>query len=126
MHYSQPSPKPVFAAHSSGLLAKSTMSISEHDVLRIARLARIELSAESAAQTQHELNGILSLIEELQAVDTRGITPMAHPLEACQDIRLRLRDDLAASTNTIEQRETLMQNAPAKEAGLFLVPTVIE
>lgn len=102
------------------------MSIPEHDVLRIARLARLEMSAEGAQRAQQELNGILELIQELQAIDTTGITPMAHPLEAHQAIELRLRDDAAAPTHTTEQRDALMRNAPAKDAGLFLVPTVIE
>jgi aspartyl-tRNA(Asn)/glutamyl-tRNA(Gln) amidotransferase subunit C len=102
------------------------MSISEHDVLRIAKLARIELTPEQRAQSQTELTGILGLIEKLQSVDTSGIVPMAHPLEAHQDIHLRLRDDVAADTATEAGRDTLMQNAPARHDGLFLVPTVIE
>jgi aspartyl-tRNA(Asn)/glutamyl-tRNA(Gln) amidotransferase subunit C len=102
------------------------MSISELDVVRIAKLARIELTPEQIAQSQSELNGILGLIETLQSVDTQGIVPMAHPLEAHQDIHLRLRDDQALATNSPEQRDHLMQNAPARHNGLFLVPTVIE
>jgi aspartyl-tRNA(Asn)/glutamyl-tRNA(Gln) amidotransferase subunit C len=102
------------------------MSISEHDVVRIAKLARIELTLQQLDQSRNELNGILGLIEKLQSVDTSGIEPMAHPLEAHQTIQLRLRTDAAAPTNTEEQREALMQNAPARHNGLFLVPTVIE
>ncbi|MGE4368729.1 MAG: Asp-tRNA(Asn)/Glu-tRNA(Gln) amidotransferase subunit GatC [Burkholderiaceae bacterium] len=102
------------------------MAITEHDVVRIAKLARIELSDGQVAHTRTELNGILGLIEQLQAVDTHGIVPMAHPLEAHQTIALRLRDDAALPTGTLEQRDALMRNAPAVQAGLFLVPTVIE
>jgi aspartyl-tRNA(Asn)/glutamyl-tRNA(Gln) amidotransferase subunit C len=102
------------------------MAISEHDIARIARLARIELSADDTARAQHDLTRMLGLIQQLQAVDTSGIEPMAHPLEAQQDIRLRLRPDTAAPTLTIEEREVLMSNSPAEENGLFLVPTVIE
>ena len=102
------------------------MSITEQDVARIARLARIELKPEDASRAQTELNGIMSLIEQLQAVDTSGIEPMAHPLAAHQDIQLRLREDQASPTHTLEQRKALMANAPANENGLFLVPTVIE
>ncbi|NYT59918.1 Asp-tRNA(Asn)/Glu-tRNA(Gln) amidotransferase subunit GatC [Alcaligenaceae bacterium] len=102
------------------------MSITEQDVARIARLARIELSPADNSRAQHELSGIMGLIEQLQAVDTSGIEPMAHPLEAHQEIKLRLRDDKSAATHTIEQRQTLMANAPANDNGLFLVPTVIE
>lgn len=102
------------------------MPITEQDVARIARLARIELSPGETARAQTELDGILNLIAQLQAVDTAGIEPMAHPLSAHQEIALRLRPDSAAATGTETQRQTLMANAPAQEAGLFLVPTVIE
>lgn len=102
------------------------MSISEQDVTRIARLARIQLSTDEIAQTQKDLSRILDLMARLQAVDTQGVEPMAHPLSAHQDIQLRLRDDAAAPTNTEEQRAALMSNAPAQAEGLFLVPTVIE
>ncbi|QAA94328.1 Asp-tRNA(Asn)/Glu-tRNA(Gln) amidotransferase subunit GatC [Pollutimonas thiosulfatoxidans] len=102
------------------------MPITEQDVARIARLARIELSPDQTARAQTELDGILNLIEQLQAVDTTGIEPMAHPLSTHQEIALRLRPDAAAPTSTDAQREALMANAPAEQAGLFLVPTVIE
>lgn len=102
------------------------MAISEQDVMRIARLARIELSPEETAQTQKELNDILGLMARLQAVGTQGVEPMAHPLSAHQDIQLRLRDDVAAPTLTESERAELMANAPAQAEGLFLVPTVIE
>jgi aspartyl-tRNA(Asn)/glutamyl-tRNA(Gln) amidotransferase subunit C len=92
------------------------MSITEHDVNRIARLARIELSPEQSARTQHELNGILELIAQ----------PMAHPLSAHQDIHLRLRPDVAWPTHTEAERKALMANSPARHDSLFLVPTVIE
>ena len=67
------------------------MAISEQDVTRIASLARIELSPEETAQTQKELNDILGLMAQLQAVDTQGVEPLAHPLSAHQDIQLRRR-----------------------------------
>ncbi|MGB6102522.1 MAG: Asp-tRNA(Asn)/Glu-tRNA(Gln) amidotransferase subunit GatC [Pusillimonas sp.] len=102
------------------------MAITEQDVARIARLARIELSPDENTRAQHELNGIMGLIAQLQAVDTTGIEPMAHPLAAHQDIRLRLRDDAPSATRTLEERAALMANAPANDNGLFLVPTVIE
>ncbi|MBB5215784.1 Asp-tRNA(Asn)/Glu-tRNA(Gln) amidotransferase subunit GatC [Parapusillimonas granuli] len=102
------------------------MAITEQDVARIARLARIEISPDQTPRTQAELNGMLGLIQQLQAVDTAGIEPMAHPLAAHQEIKLRLRDDKAAPTQAPAQREALMRNAPAQDGGLFLVPTVIE
>ncbi|CAM5459501.1 Asp-tRNA(Asn)/Glu-tRNA(Gln) amidotransferase subunit GatC [Eoetvoesiella caeni] len=101
------------------------MAITDTDVARVAKLACIALTPEGSARD--ELNGILGLIEQLQAVDTTGVEPMAHPLSAHQEIALRLRDDEAAATHTLEQRQVLMGNSPAgTEQGLFLVPTVIE
>src|SRR3546814_20233484 len=86
----------------------------------------IELSPDDTTRAQHELNGIMGLIEQLQAVDTTGIEPMAHPLAAHQGIQLRLRDDKPAPTHTLEQRPALLAIAPAKDNGLLLVPPVIE
>lgn len=102
------------------------MAITENDVSRVARLARIALSDTEQTRMESELNGILGLIEQLQAVDTTGIEPMAHPLSAHQDIYARLREDSATPTQSTEQRDRLMANAPANEEGLFLVPKVIE
>lgn len=102
------------------------MTINNQDLLRLAKMSRIEITPEELAGTQNDLNRILGLIQELQAVDTQGIEPMAHPLEACQEIALRLRPDEAEPTQTPEQRAALMQSAPAQFDGLFLVPTVIE
>ncbi|MBC7202485.1 MAG: Asp-tRNA(Asn)/Glu-tRNA(Gln) amidotransferase subunit GatC [Pusillimonas sp.] len=102
------------------------MAITQDDVSRVARLARIALSDAEKTRMESELNGILGLIEQLQAVDTTGIEPMAHPLSAHQDIYTRLREDAPAPTHSTEQRDRLMVNAPASEAGLFLVPKVIE
>ncbi len=66
------------------------------------------------------------MIEQLQAVDTHGIEPMAHPLSAHQDIALRLRPDTAAPIHSLAERQALMANSPAEVNGLFVVPTVIE
>jgi aspartyl-tRNA(Asn)/glutamyl-tRNA(Gln) amidotransferase subunit C len=95
------------------------MSLTLEQVQRIAHLARIEISAAEAATTQGHLNGIFRLIEQMQAVDTRGVDPMAH----AQDLSQRLRDD----TVTEEDRRAAFQAvAPEIEAGLYLVPKVIE
>jgi len=102
------------------------MAISEQDVRRIARLARIQLPPEETIQAQKDLGRILELMAQLRAVDTQGVEPMAHPLSGHQDIKLRLRDDKAAPAQTEEQRSALMSNSPAQAEGLFLVPTVIE
>ncbi len=102
------------------------MAITEQDVDRIARLARIQLTPEQNARSQQEFTGILNLIQQLQAVDTTGIEPMAHPLADRQDITLRLRSDVARPTATHQEQQALMANAPGQQDGLFLVPTVIE
>ena len=96
------------------------------EVARIARLARLQLSPEQLAQAQTELSDILGLIQELQAVDTSGIEPLAHPLAARTAVHLRLRDDVVTEVTSTERREALMANAPGKRDGLFLVPKVID
>ncbi len=102
------------------------MALTEQDIARLARLAGLRLDPSEQERARRELERILGLIAQLQAVDTTGIEPMAHPLEARQDVSLRLRDDRAAPALTLEQRAAHMANAPAQHEGLFLVPTVIE
>ena len=70
-----------------------------------------------------QINGFFDLVEQMRAVDTQGVEPLAHPVAAMQDIALRLRDDLASEPNN---REANQRSAPAVERGLFLVPRVIE
>jgi len=95
------------------------MSLSQDDVVRIARLARIELSVAERESTRTQLNDILGFIEQLQAVDTSGIEPMAHAVDVVQ----RLRPDVVTE---IDRRDAFQAVAPDVEAGLYLVPRVIE
>ncbi|MDP3846350.1 MAG: Asp-tRNA(Asn)/Glu-tRNA(Gln) amidotransferase subunit GatC [Pseudomonas sp.] len=95
------------------------MALERCDVEKIAHLARIGLNEADIPSTTATLNNILGLIDAMQAVDTSGVEPLAHPLEATQ----RLRADQVTETN---QREAYQAIAPAVEAGLFLVPKVIE
>jgi aspartyl-tRNA(Asn)/glutamyl-tRNA(Gln) amidotransferase subunit C len=95
------------------------MALNISDIKRIATLARIEISEAEANATLTKLSGILGLIEQMQAVDTTGVTPMSHS----QDVVQRLREDVITETN---QRELLQANAPAVDSGLYLVPKVIE
>ena len=95
------------------------MSLNPDQVERIARLARIELSPAEAAQTRDRLNAILGLIEQLQAVDTTGIAPMAHAV-ANGHAAQRLREAV------VTESATYQAIAPEIEAGLYLVPKVIE
>ena len=100
--------------------------LTESQVTSLARLARIDVAAEATPQTLAALSRVFGLIEQLQAVDTRGVEPLAHPLSAIGDVALRLRDDAVTDPGSPEQRERLMANAPAASEGLFLVPRVIE
>jgi len=95
------------------------MSLTLDDVKRIAHLARIEVSEGEAQGYLTQLSSILGLVEEMQAVDTTGIEPMAH----AQDVILRLREDAVSETN---RRGDYQAVAPQVEAGLYLVPKVIE
>ena len=95
------------------------MSLTLDQVRRVAHLARIEVSDAEAESTLGHLNEIFTLIEEMQAVDTRGIEPMAH----AQDVAQRLRPDCVTESN---RREAFQAVAPDTEAGLYLVPKVIE
>ena len=95
------------------------MSLTLEQVKRIAHLARIEVSDDEALTTQGHLNGIFQLIEQMQAVDTAGVEPMAH----AQDLSQRLRPDEVTETN---RRDAYQAVSPEVEAGLFLVPKVIE
>ena len=95
------------------------MSLNLDQVRRIARLAQIEISAAEAMQTRDRLNDIFTLIEQLQAVDTTGVEPMAHAVAATQ----RLRPDQATET---DRRSAFQALAPETEDGLYLVPRVLE
>lgn len=98
------------------------MSLTLEQVHRVAHLARIEISEVEAGSTLDQLNGIFSLIEEMQAVDTQGVEPMAH----AQDVAQRLRADRVTESDQINQRTAFQSIAPETEAGLYLVPRVIE
>lgn len=95
------------------------MALNPSDIKRIAYLARIEINDAEAEKTLDKLSGIMTLIEEMQAVDTTGITPMSHS----QDVTQRLREDVITAKN---QRDQFQQNAPDVDDGLYLVPKVIE
>ena len=99
------------------------MSLSNADIDRLAHLARLGLATDERDRLCTQLNDFFGIVEKMRAVDTAGIVPLAHPVEIMGDVALRLRDDIASEPN---QREANMQNAPALDAGLFLVPRVIE
>jgi aspartyl-tRNA(Asn)/glutamyl-tRNA(Gln) amidotransferase subunit C len=95
------------------------MTISTADVQRLAHLARIEIDAVEAEDVRAKLDAIFAMINQLRAVDTTGVAPMAH----AQDVCLPLRADKVTEAD----RHSLYQSvAPAVEDGLYLVPKVIE
>ena len=95
------------------------MSLSDDQVRRIARLARLDLAPAEVQPVAERLNRILGLVEQMRAVNTTGIEPMAHPLDASQ----RLRPDEVTEQ---DRREAHQSVAPEKQDGLYLVPKVIE
>lgn len=99
------------------------MSLELSDVNRLASLARIEISAAEAAQVQQQLNQFFALVEQIQAVDTQGIEPLAHPIATIAELAQPLRDDMVTEPN---RREACQAVAPAVEDGLYLVPRVVE
>ena len=95
------------------------MALTLADVHRIAHLARIEIDAAATTDVHRKLEAIFALINELQAVDTTGIVPMAH----AQDVHLPLREDTVTEK---DQHRLFQSQAPAVQDGLYLVPKVIE
>ena len=95
------------------------MTLKTEDVRNIAQLARLQIDDESIERYATELSNVLELVEQMNALDTTGITPMAHPLDATQ----RLREDVVTESNC---REKFQGIAPDVEGGLYRVPKVIE
>jgi aspartyl-tRNA(Asn)/glutamyl-tRNA(Gln) amidotransferase subunit C len=99
------------------------MSLSDDQIRRLARLARIALQPGETAEVGSRLNRILELVGEIQAVDTAGIEPMSHALDVVQ----RLRPDEVIETDRRElyQSESVAPPGGVQD-GLYLVPKVIE
>ncbi|SDX41333.1 aspartyl-tRNA(Asn)/glutamyl-tRNA(Gln) amidotransferase subunit C [Allochromatium warmingii] len=95
------------------------MSLDCTDIDKIAHLARLAIAPDDRTRYATDLSRILDLVAQMAAVDTTGVTPMAHPLHMAQ----RLRPDLASEPN---QRERFQSIAPLTEGGLYLVPKVID
>ena len=95
------------------------MSLDSKAVENIAHLARLAIDEADVPAYAENLSNILDLVEQMNQIDTIGVTPMAHPLHMAQ----RLREDVVTETN---QRDHFQAIAPATEAGLYLVPKVIE
>ncbi|MBN8441024.1 Asp-tRNA(Asn)/Glu-tRNA(Gln) amidotransferase subunit GatC [Thauera sp. UPWRP] len=95
------------------------MSLSTEQVGHLARLARLALTDAGIEATRAKLDDIFGLIEQMQAVDTKGVEPMSHP----QELATRLRADAVTEA---DRRDAFQRIAPQTEAGLYLVPKVIE
>ena len=95
------------------------MILKNEDVRSIAQLARLQISDSAVEQLTTDLSSILALAEQMKAVDTTNVTPMAHPMDATQ----RLRDDEVTESN---QRDKFQSIAPDVENGFYRVPKVIE
>lgn len=95
------------------------MALDAAEIRKIAHLARLGINAEDIPEYSRNLSDILAFVEQLNAVDTTGVEPLAHPLEATQ----RLRADEVTET---DNRDDFQQVAPETESGLYLVPQVIE
>ncbi len=95
------------------------MALTSEDIKKIAHLARLQIDEQDIPGYARNLTEILALVEQMNSVDTSGVQPMAHP----QDVSQRLRPDEVTET---DQRAHFQQIAPQTEAGLYLVPRVIE
>ncbi len=95
------------------------MSLEHEDIRKIARLARLAVNEADVSRYAHDLSGILTFVEQMNNVDTQGVLPMAHPMDAGQ----RLRPDEITEVN---QRELFQTIAPQVAEGFYLVPKVIE
>ena len=95
------------------------MAIEQDEIEKIAELSRIRIGADQIGQVTQRIAEILNMVDQLQAVDTSEVEPMANPLDATQP----LRSDQVTESN---RREEFQAIAPAVEQGLYLVPRVIE
>ncbi|TRO95603.1 Asp-tRNA(Asn)/Glu-tRNA(Gln) amidotransferase subunit GatC [Glycocaulis profundi] len=95
------------------------MSVSQDDVRRIARLARIAEPSDRIAQLTEELNGILDWVEMLGEVDVQGV----EPLNTAVQTPLPLREDAVTDGGIVED---VLKNAPKSEEGFFVVPKSVE
>ena len=95
------------------------MSLTSDDVKRVAKLARLGLTEAETTETLMQLNSILGLVDQMQQIDTNGVAPLAHPLELMQTLR-------ADAVTETDQREKFQAIAPEVDAGLYLVPRVVE
>ena len=95
------------------------MAIENADIEKIAVLARLQVDPNEINDYTNSISSILSLIDQMQQVDTNGIEPLSNPPDATQ----RLREDIVTCDN---QRDAFIAIAPATQDGLYLVPKVLD
>ncbi|MFO8156504.1 MAG: Asp-tRNA(Asn)/Glu-tRNA(Gln) amidotransferase subunit GatC [Pseudomonadota bacterium] len=95
------------------------MALDRSDVEKVAHLARLAIDEDDIPEYTQNLSDILDMVAKMEAVDTEGVEPMAHPMEVTQ----RLRAD---TVTEVDRRETFQALAPAVEGGVYLVPRVVE
>ena len=95
------------------------MSLNKSEVGKIALLAKLHVNDTDVDEIADRITEILSLIDQMQAIDTESVEPMSHPLDAVQI----LREDVVTETN---HRDELQKLAPKAENGLYLVPKVLD
>ena len=96
-----------------------SLIVDKSEIDKIATLARLRVSPAEADEVTSRIGEILAMIDQMQAVDTDGVEPLAHPLDAVQ----RLRAD---EVTEADRRDELLELAPSSRNGMFLVPKVIE
>lgn len=95
------------------------MSLTASDVKKISHLARLAIDEADIEPYANNLSNILDLVAQMDAADVHDIEPMANPQDATQ----RMRDDVVTE---VDQRDKFQSIAPNTEAGLYLVPKVLE
>jgi aspartyl-tRNA(Asn)/glutamyl-tRNA(Gln) amidotransferase subunit C len=95
------------------------MSLTPDEVRHVARLARLELSADELPRMADQLNRILGYIEQIQQLDTDSVEPLAHPLPV-QNV---FRDDEPAPSLPVDEA---LKNTPSRTGDYFAVPPVFD
>ena len=95
------------------------MSVSTETVKHVAKLSMLAIDTANESLVTERINKVLELVDALQSIDTEGVEPLAHPMDATQT----LRGDVVAESPS---RDKLLANAPEQHDGQFLVPRVVE
>jgi aspartyl-tRNA(Asn)/glutamyl-tRNA(Gln) amidotransferase subunit C len=96
------------------------MSLTRQDVEKIAHLARLSITEQEMPVYVTSLSSIVDFVHELSLADAGSVEPMAHPLDGQQQ---RLRADVVTEA---DHHDKYQANAPSVQAGLYVVPRVIE